>query len=53
MDFRTISPQTTEELLEVIKQNQENNFRFGAGYTDLIPELEMQMEKGGPTWLAY
>ncbi len=46
MDFRTISPQTTEELLEVIKQNQENNFRFGAGYTDLIPELEMQMENG-------
>ena len=44
MDFYTVSPQTTAELLEAIKQNQENHFRFGAGYTDLIPELQMQKQ---------
>ena len=44
MDFYTVSPQTTAELLETIKQNQGNHFRFGAGYTDLIPELQMQKQ---------
>ena len=44
MDFYTVSPQTATELLEAIKQNQENHFRFGAGYTDLIPELQMQKQ---------
>ena len=44
MDFYTVSPHTTAELLETIKQNQENHFRFGAGYTDLIPELQMQKQ---------
>ena len=44
MDFYTVSPQTATELLEAIKQNQENHFRFGAGYTDLIPEMQMQKQ---------
>ncbi|MAD51032.1 MAG: FAD binding domain-containing protein [Candidatus Marinimicrobia bacterium] len=44
MDFYTVSPHTTAELLETIKQNQGNHFRFGAGYTDLIPELQMQKQ---------
>jgi CO/xanthine dehydrogenase FAD-binding subunit len=44
MDFNTISPQTTTELFKAIEENQGNNFRFGAGYTDLILELEMKNE---------
>ncbi|MDP6569044.1 MAG: FAD binding domain-containing protein [Candidatus Marinimicrobia bacterium] len=44
MDFYTVSPQTATELLEAIKQNQGTHFRFGAGYTDLIPELQMQKQ---------
>ncbi len=44
MDFNTVSPQTSTELLEIIKQNQGNDFRFGAGFTDLILELQMQKE---------
>ena len=44
MDFYTVSPQTATELLEAIKQNQGNHFRFGAGYTDLILELQMQKQ---------
>lgn len=46
MDFNTITPHSTAELLDVIQANQGNNFRFGAGYTDLIPELQVQNEKG-------
>ncbi len=46
MDFQTISPQTTDELLETIRQNQGKHFRFGAGYTDLIPELQTQTGNG-------
>ncbi len=46
MDFNTITPQSTADLLDAIQANQENNFRFGAGYTDLIPELQIQNEKG-------
>ena len=46
MDFNTITPQSTADLLDVIQENQENDFRFGAGYTDLIPELQIQNEKG-------
>ena len=30
--------------MEAIKQNQKNHFRFGAGYTDLIPELKTQKQ---------
>ena len=44
MDFYTVSPHTTAELLETIKQNQGNHFRFGAGYTDLILELQTQKQ---------
>jgi len=40
MDFNVISPRTKDELLKVIAANQGNNFRFGAGYTDLLPEFE-------------
>lgn len=40
MDFAVKSPRTTAELLRTIRQNK--NFRFGAGYTDLIPELKKQ-----------
>lgn len=46
MNFQTISPQTTDELLEMIRQNQGKHFRFGAGYTDLLPELQSEMEDG-------
>jgi len=46
MEFRTISPRTTDELLEAINQNQGNNFRYGAGFTDLIPELQTQPGNG-------
>jgi CO/xanthine dehydrogenase FAD-binding subunit len=46
MDFNTITPHSTADLLDVIQANQGNNFRFGAGYTDLIPELQVQNEKG-------
>jgi len=42
MNFNVISPNTTEELLELISENQGNKFRFGAGYTDLILELKKQ-----------
>ena len=44
MNFNTISPLTITELLEAIKSNQNNHFRFGAGYTDLILELQHQDE---------
>ncbi len=46
MDFNTITPHSTADLLDVIQANQGNDFRFGAGYTDLIPELQVQNEKG-------
>lgn len=45
MNFNVISPQTTEELLQVMIENQSKGFRFGAGYTDLIPELKQQPEQ--------
>lgn len=40
MDFDVISPRTKGELLDVIGANQNKNFRFGAGYTDLLLELQ-------------
>ncbi len=45
MDFDVISPETTDELLEAISKQQNSNFRFGAGYTDLILELKGQEEE--------
>ncbi len=40
MDFNIISPRSQEELLSVIAEHQSKNFRFGAGYTDLLLELK-------------
>ena len=45
MNFDLISPETTDELLEVIAENQGNNFRFGAGCTDLLLELKKQPDE--------
>ena len=45
MNFDLITPETTEELLQAIDENQRNNFRFGAGYTDLILELGAQPDE--------
>ena len=45
MNFDLITPETTEELLQAIDENQGNNFRFGAGYTDLILELGAQPDE--------
>jgi len=42
MNFNIISPKTQEELLRALRYNQDKNFRFGAGYTDLILELKKQ-----------
>ncbi|RLD22592.1 MAG: hypothetical protein DRI69_00660 [Bacteroidetes bacterium] len=39
-DFNIESPQTADELLAVIAANQDKNFRFGAGGTDLLLELK-------------
>ncbi|OFY87894.1 MAG: hypothetical protein A3F72_03220 [Bacteroidetes bacterium RIFCSPLOWO2_12_FULL_35_15] len=39
MEFDIVTPTTKSELLKAIKTNK-NNFRFGAGYTDLILELK-------------
>jgi CO/xanthine dehydrogenase FAD-binding subunit len=40
MNFDVISPGTKDELLETIKNLGNRNFRFGAGCTDLLPELK-------------
>ncbi len=37
-----ISPETTEELLATIDEYEDNEYRFGAGYTDLLVELRKQ-----------
>ena len=44
MDFEVVTPKTKSELLKAMKQK--NNFRFGAGYTDLILELKKQDANG-------
>ena len=46
MNFDVISPETTDELLEVIAQKQGDKFRFGAGGTDLLLELKKQPVEG-------
>ena len=43
MEFDIVTPTTKSELLKAIKTNK-NNFRFGAGYTDLILELKKKNE---------
>lgn len=45
MNFNVVSPESTEELLNIISKNQNNNFKFGAGFTDLIPEQKKQDEE--------
>jgi CO/xanthine dehydrogenase FAD-binding subunit len=40
MEFDVLSPKTTKDLLTAISENQNANFRLGAGYTDLLPELK-------------
>jgi CO/xanthine dehydrogenase FAD-binding subunit len=45
MNFNLVSPETTEDLLHVIDENHGKKFRFGAGYTDLIRELEKQDDR--------
>jgi len=42
MNFNITTPKTTNELLDQIAEHQNNNFRFGAGYTDLLLELKKQ-----------
>ena len=42
MKFNVVNPVTTKELLDVISKNQDYNFKFGAGYTDLILDLKKQ-----------
>lgn len=42
VDFNVISPESVDELILEIENNQSNNFRFGAGYTDLLLELRKQ-----------
>jgi len=46
MDFDVISPKTKPELLNAIKENQANNFRIGAGFTDLINQFKSQETEG-------
>ncbi|MDP8240916.1 MAG: FAD binding domain-containing protein [Candidatus Hatepunaea meridiana] len=45
MNFNITTPETTQELLAQISKHQENNFRFGAGYTDLLLELKKQPDE--------
>ncbi len=45
MNFNVVTPKTTEELLAQISDHQNENFRFGAGCTDLLLELKKQAEK--------
>lgn len=39
MEFNVISPKTSQELFETIDKYQDKKIRFGAGYTDLINDL--------------
>lgn len=40
MDFEVINTTTSDELLKAIADNQNNNFKIGAGFTDLINQLK-------------
>ncbi len=40
MDFEVINTTTTDELLKAIADNQNNNFKIGAGFTDLITQFK-------------
>ena len=39
-EFDVITPRNENELLDAIAANQDAPFRFGAGFTDLVPELK-------------
>ena len=45
MNFDILNPKTISELLQELKQNQKQKFRFGAGYTDLLMELKRRPEE--------
>ena len=45
MVANVISPETTEELLKAIDEHKDKEFRFGAGYTDLLVELKKQPDE--------
>ena len=45
LDFDIISPKTSHELFEVISNSQDKNYRFGAGYTDLINDLNNNLQQ--------
>ncbi|MBC8485297.1 MAG: FAD binding domain-containing protein [Bacteroidetes bacterium] len=42
MVANVISPETTEGLFKAIDEHKDKEFRFGAGYTDLLVELKKQ-----------
>ncbi|MDH3215046.1 MAG: FAD binding domain-containing protein [Candidatus Krumholzibacteria bacterium] len=44
MNFDLVSPTTTEDLLRAIDEHRGRRFRFGAGYTDLLLDLEEQQD---------
>ena len=46
MNFNIISPKTKGELLDAISKNKNNNYCFGAGYTDLINQFKSKNTKG-------
>ncbi len=46
MDFEVINTTTKEELLKAIAENQNKDFLFGAGYTDLINQFNHQPVEG-------
>jgi len=45
MKFNVVSPVNTKELFGLISANHDRNFRFGAGYTDLLIELKKQSDQ--------
>src|ERR1039458_1652384 len=45
MNFNVITPHNEPELLAAVSEYQDN-FRFGAGFTDLILEIKKQAPKG-------
>jgi CO/xanthine dehydrogenase FAD-binding subunit len=46
MDFDVISPKSKKELLNAMSEYQHTDFRFGAGYTDLLIELKDKSSDG-------
>ncbi len=43
-DFRVVTPTSTDELLGIIRDLQGSHFRFGAGCTDLLLDLQKETE---------